>query len=1177
MPTKSKHPSSKPARIATPNAPQQEVGAEGSNTQRIEEMELGVGTDSPGLLTRLASLWLDEDPYQPADVEQTEPTRWLGSALPQYDEELQPKTTPISGDTEDEYATGSGLWDTRTTGKKSSRFTDKRNAPSHDPQRGGIHEHRTETSSGYNLSEGQFGQRTDATVDLTTYIDGMQDVASVNEALDTRQKEILEESAAIDTALASGRHDKQALDKLQQQRETLKQQLADNARHRVLAATLAAQASVASGVKENLRELEAQIEQAEGAERQRLLSDAEAMRDMVLNLDQILHQQAEGLAADAEVLVAPSTYQQGTSKSDRSYVDFDLGSGRLGDVTEQEQTTENRDTKESQKTKENNFVQLDEGVYRGRERTRTSAVTDKATGTTSTTESSSTVRGGLAVKGEDEAGIGFGGSKGRKNERTDRDGNTIASTESSAEGNIAVTNKGVYLDGKGKLGGATKNGGMSLSIGGHFNATVNVEPVGKDRYTLVLVVDTGVDVGLDGSLGREGRDGNLGGRLTAGALQSSTKKMTYTRSLSLEEAEQYLGRIERASNGEEVGKLPEFGMLSRLSALTQSDVDLSLADARLAAELSEGETVTIDLGQTQTLKLGGEASYGGYQAGLDGEKSHSLHRTLSARAVRNAEGDERIRVTLSLGDKDASAISGKFGATLTFERGFQEHEGGGLSVTVELDPASSDFQTLYDRLTSPETRAELDALRSDPELQEHITRTSMSTSKGNTDTVGASVEAAKLHGGTAREEDSTVTYSKKDGLEADVTGSRTDSATLEVADVKVADSSNRSEVKAKVGENTKVTLQTTRNESGLLTSTPQGSKKEPTWDQLMQGPKKNLENFLSGARKSIWGLTLDDHALDVLGRRARYLNQWDLHGPQNTEHKSWLDLRKSLHQPQLPAEYPMLVPTKLLEEPELVAIGHRITQARALARFIARAGEGGQCSVYNVLRKWNDIAGRRPGAEDAGELFMWPSELVHLKPVFDDLIDRSEQLTGLTGAADLDLDAIEALEPRKAFDRANEIYTEIDGCKAFSMPTAQGEMLEKLEEVLYACADALQWLEEEAPSVEGLVAEHKAARLVGHRRRFDETALKVERIHGRFFGGFSSNLDAMNMTIQLEEILQAWCGDAKTQGVPLGSDSSNVPQEADISRIESFYKANPLLPATSPGSSLRRMCGLDKR
>jgi hypothetical protein len=413
----------------------------------------------------------------------------------------------------------------------------------------------------------------------------------------------------------------------------------------------------------------------------------------------------------------------------------------------------------------------------------------------------------------------------------------------------------------------------------------------------------------------------------------------------------------------------------------------------------------------------------------------------------------------------------------------------------------------------------------------------------------------------------TSTYDVDKGYGGHGTGSHTENASVDVAGLNMGTSKDETKAKYNVdGAHNELSVTNTHTQEAVgavLPSVEELSKETQPGalvkKGLVDGPRQTLEGLLKGAQTEVWGMGLDDAAMDQLRSAAQDTAGWGNHNMGTSSsgaQDAWEAAGKMLRSMPLPHDFEDIVPKTLRKDPDLIKIGMRITQYRAITRYLSRAGDHGLTVLYNLLHATR--------AKNEGTVFEWPADIEdrdknmkHFGKVM--LAERS--LGGLLESKDgasPDEGKIAAMKPIEWLALAEDLFEAIDGSDSFKRPDAQRMMLERIHGASRVFVEAASVLGDTV-RLSGVMGRQERSMLEGWRARFEDTcasleqALSVHSSFGTLFVGQGIKSATQPKIKNLRRHVEDW--NLQTgKLIPRGSPYALTRE--DLLRLDAIYKHN---------------------
>ena len=770
-------------------------------------------------------------------------------------------------------------------------------------------------------------------------------------------------------------------------------------------------------------------------------------------------------------------------------------------------------------TRENsNAVTVGGGIRNDRSQTDTVAVT--VGGNTYENRNQNTTSGGLVVGANGEVGGQFG--RNSSNRTTRVEGGQRRVTETGSGHNTTVTNNAIghSRNANARVEGNHLDAGAKVSGDGKVTVTCTKISDNPLKYRLAVIIRAGANVALsstgtttergDRNAAQQNR-GNAGVNAGAGA----SIQLTYNHELDQTAAGQYLDQLAKYEAGSPTsGSAPEFDLLDRMTLLGD-DLGDGAANQALAAFDSRGSR-DIQPGSSYELMLTGEASVGGnaganqggsggLAVGVSGGMDWQRTRKVQVGAVQH-EGRRLTTLTVGFASRDGWNANGNmsYGAAGA-SGGHREQERSGLSYTFRLDPEMDDYDRVYDRIIGTATREGLRALGQRPDIVRHRTGHTDTQGTTTTDTVGMSVGPVAVGLATENQYDQSVTVDER-GLQGTITGSETNSGNIAVGGVRLHEDSERTSGTGTVNADGELNIRLEQTESSnsianLGDENAAADKRGWAERLLGQSPKASLQKELRDTLTHVWGLSIDEAALDVIVRRAGDESNWNKCANwQNVDDfNAWKGVRRRLRSPRPDADWAQVDPVRAA----------KLDQARVVARFMENTGRAGLAMFRNVMRSWGeDMNSYQQGAEDVGMMFEWPEGLQTTRPKYDSIQARLDTIdTRVTGALGLPEERTNSVLEwfAKLGTDITSVRNTIVGYTAFDLPRAKMEMVSKLDE------NRLTWTEWRARLTGGSAtctpeqeSEIETARLLRQRERLKSQLRQFKKEQDRLLTNASN-------------------------------------------------------------------------
>jgi hypothetical protein len=684
-------------------------------------------------------------------------------------------------------------------------------------------------------------------------------------------------------------------------------------------------------------------------------------------------------------------------------------------------------------------------------------------GNVSAGASSSSARSGSVIASGDELGVGYSKTDGVS---ATVDGVTASRSDTTS---TSITDRGVRREtstdrsiSRSRTANGTTTGwrgGAKTSANGGFS--VNVEPVPGSlppQYRVTMALSAGAGLRLSGEASRTTTADAASDRTASAARGSASGgvngsvQMTYCHLMSESEARAYMAEADAADAGSVASARPEFGLISRLSALAHEGDDAViggaavLGSATAATMLDSGESIELTLTGSISGEASGSASYGAFGGGLEAGGSLATTRRVRVEPATDARGTSMIDVTVTFED----ASTHRLGGSLTFEG---VTAGGRVTgadsesraATVRLDPSSPTYAEDYHAVCAA---LSIDDVRT---LATRFTR-------GRSETEGQTVTAGAL--GVSMSVGSSSSYSEEvstDLAEGQLTGSFsggvTDSASISALGTAGVQASERNTARATVdAAGLDVTLETEKRSSDMGRSLSEGYDALGGWfgkddhdasdiaRAVATSPAERLRAQLELTYARLEEYSLSEPDIDVLVGRAGNLTLWNRCVGSHRILDAWETLRTQLRSPSPDAEWVEIDR----------ANADKLARGRALAQFMASSGRAGMTAMTNCLRHWGEGAGWGDmsigSADDLAVYREWPSSITN---------QRSKLLTARSRIRTADEHFVSLISRDDGLSRGEawrddtsqkltEVRTAVAGCCDFAHPRAKMEMLDEV-------------------------------------------------------------------------------------------------------------------------------------
>lgn len=572
--------------------------------------------------------------------------------------------------------------------------------------------------------------------------------------------------------------------------------------------------------------------------------------------------------------------------------------------------------------------------------------------------------------------------------------------------------------------------------------TVKVTPVPGDppTYTLVTTVNLGGRLGREvegrkrGDAGRENSfvDGDHDAKAGAEGSAGLSARYTHTRTLSLEEARQYLASVDAVDAGKApTSNLPEFSTWSKLKALADHggaslDGVAAVGGSGSAEAMREGDSLSLELGFDVEGKLSASGSGDGVGVGGSVSGKQAWKRTVS---VARGKGDEVIvtvsRVDASSGTAGLTGNSGHAKGEASRTRGSNRGE----SVKIRLSTKDPAYDTKFRSITAAATLEQVRALKQEHERD----LLAFDVDQGENEETKGSISAGpgSLEVGDKNSYQERVSADKDGGTSGSFTGEQGSGAKVKAAGVTVLGSDRSAKITAEVDKAgaTTVDLENKEVEHSLAWKDP---KLEGELGDA--GKLGKLKEEVQKAETRLSGYRLSSSDLDVLTRRAGDRVLWE-RCANSGAYGAWMGLASSLRSPRPDPEWATVDAEQ----------AKRLARARALARFAQATGTDGAACLDKALRHWGE-GSLSLEQEDLGEGYEWPPSIHTKKPAYtkarkDVAAFRSRFGTWL-GMED---GLAREVEANQALDRTLvELRMAVDGASDYHQPRMRGELLQAL-------------------------------------------------------------------------------------------------------------------------------------
>lgn len=656
-------------------------------------------------------------------------------------------------------------------------------------------------------------------------------------------------------------------------------------------------------------------------------------------------------------------------------------------------------------------VALGEGITYSAKQGHSTVISDGDGRTEAMREQSSTMDY-QAIFRPGEYGVGVG----RRTEDVHQIGDDATKVNTAVGGSL--TNRGVAGTASAGLRRSGKRSEHEVKTALDGGLTVDAMwDEDSGRYLLVVTLRAGASLGAGETLKRETekpaagdyRDrpqakGSVG--VTVGAKGSAT--LTFTHSVTVEEAAQYLDELDRVAAGAPpTSSMPEFGLIEKLSLLVDEIGKGSgagagraiLGDSSAAAALKPGEGISLELSGGLEGGISGSGQTGGIGASIGASGGKAYTRKLDVQ--KTVEGKVAIAVTFQ--EVTTTGLKGGVeasGVSLDAKRTTGDSEGKTVKFLLKVgEKKLYDYDAVFSEIAAAMSLEELEKLQSKYKKLE----SERTVERGGEVGTGVEVGTRGLALGEERKAAVSEAVTVKQGeegkpadLEAQLEGGSRYKFGLTLGGLPIATSSLEGKAVAEVkGGELSLDIQQTEGAGGALgPAIPKQPDDRSALEQMQDGigmllsasPKELLKQKLEQEYQILRGYKVSPADVQALVRRAADKKRFmAASGPYARVDLALANLRLGLLHPAYDPEFADVDPAQ----------AKLLAQARAVTQFMAAAEKadagGGYATFENLLRHFDrdeDEFGRKLAKYDElADQYEWTPETMPLKQSYDMLVE----------------------------------------------------------------------------------------------------------------------------------------------------------------------------------------------